>query len=109
MGLVFQYHESQLFKKTVLLDVAFEPLTIGKSKDEATLDAENALRDVGIDMDKWNRSPFALSEGEKRKVAAAGILSLKPDVIVLDEIFIGPRREEPEGDIYAPQKAQYGG
>ena len=89
VGLVFQYPESQLFEKTVLLDVAFGPTAMGKSKDEATLDAENALRDVGIETDKWNRSPFALSGGEKRKVAAAGILSLKPDVIVLDEISSG--------------------
>ncbi len=89
VGLVFQYPESQLFEKTVLLDVAFGPIAMGRSREEATLDAENALRSVGIDMDKWNRSPFALSGGEKRKVAAAGILSLKPDVIVLDEISSG--------------------
>ncbi len=89
VGLVFQYPESQLFEKTVLLDVAFGPLAMGRSKEEALQDAENALRDVEIGMDKWNRSPFALSGGEKRKVAAAGILSLKPDVIVLDEISSG--------------------
>ncbi len=89
VGLVFQYPESQLFEKTVILDVAFGPLSMGKSKEEALQDAEDALKAVNISEDKWAQSPFALSGGEKRRVAAAGILALKGDVIVLDEISSG--------------------
>ncbi len=89
VGLVFQYPESQLFEKTVLLDVAFGPLSMGKSKEEALQNAKDALRAVNISRDKWDRSPFALSGGEKRKVAAAGILALKGEVIILDEISSG--------------------
>ncbi len=89
VGLVFQYPESQLFEKTVLLDVAFGPLSMGKSNEEALQNAKDALRAVNISRDKWERSPFALSGGEKRKVAAAGILALKGEVIILDEISSG--------------------
>jgi energy-coupling factor transport system ATP-binding protein len=89
VGLVFQYPEDQLFEKTVLDDVAFGPKNMGKSADEARSVAEKALRTVGIEEDKWNRSPLLLSGGEKRRVALAGILSLEGEVLVLDEISSG--------------------
>ena len=89
VGLVFQYPEDQLFEKTVLDDVAFGPGNMGKSADEAVTAAESALRTVGIEEDKWKRSPLLLSGGEKRRVALAGILSLEGEVLVLDEISSG--------------------
>ncbi len=89
VGLVFQYPEDQLFEKTVLDDVSFGPKNMGRSADEARTAAESALRMVGIEEEKWKRSPLLLSGGEKRRVALAGILSLQSEVLVLDEISSG--------------------
>ncbi len=89
VGLVFQYPEDQLFEKTVLDDVSFGPKNMGRSADEARTATENALRMVGIEEEKWKRSPLLLSGGEKRRVALAGILSLQSEVLVLDEISSG--------------------
>lgn len=89
VGLVFQYPERQLFESTLIKDVAFGPLKRGRSKEEALRDAEEALTLLEIPEDKWTGSPMALSGGEKRKAALAGILALQGDVIVLDEISSG--------------------
>ena len=93
VGLVFQYPESQLFEDSVILDVAFGPKNKGRSKEEAISDAEKALTTVGLKKDKWNKSPFNLSGGEKRRAALAGIIAMDPEVLVLDEIAAGLDKE----------------
>ena len=93
VGLVFQYPESQLFEESVILDVAFGPKNKGRSKEEAISDAEKALTTVGLKKDKWNKSPFNLSGGEKRRAALAGIIAMDPEVLVLDEIAAGLDKE----------------
>lgn len=89
VGLVFQYPENQLFEESVIKDVTFGPLNRGRTREEALKDATEALRLLSLDEEKWERSPFALSGGEKRKVALAGILAIGGDVLVLDEISSG--------------------
>ena len=93
VGLVFQYPESQLFEESVILDVAFGPKNKGRSKEEAIMDAEKALVTVGLKKDKWNKSPFNLSGGEKRRAALAGVIAMDPEVLVLDEIAAGLDKE----------------
>lgn len=85
VGLVFQYPEHQLFEETVLEDVMFGPLNKGLSSDEARNKAMEALSLVNIEADKYKKSPFELSGGEKKKVSIAGILAMDPEIIVLDE------------------------
>ncbi len=89
VGLVFQYPEYQLFEETVLKDVMFGPSNLGCSPEECQSRAEEALRNVGLDDSYWERSPFELSGGEKRRAAIAGILAMKPEVLVLDEPTAG--------------------
>ncbi len=89
VGLVFQFPEYQLFEETIEKDVAFGPKNFGVSKQEALDIAHKALKDVGLDESFYERSPFELSGGEKRRVAIAGILALQPDVLVLDEPTAG--------------------
>ena len=89
VGLVFQFPEYQLFEKTVLDDVAFGPKNFGKSKEEAIEDAKVALSLVGLGERFYDRSPFELSGGEKRRAAIAGILAIKPDYLVVDEPTAG--------------------
>ena len=93
VGLVFQYPESQLFEESVLSDVSFGPRNMGKSKEEAELDAKEALRLVGLGEEKWMKSPFDLSGGEKRRAALAGVVAMDPELLVLDEIAAGLDRE----------------
>ena len=94
VGLVFQYPESQLFEESVILDVAFGPKNKGRSKEEAIMDdAEKALETVGLKKDEWNKSPFNLSGGEKRRAALAGVIAMDPEVLVLDEIAAGLDKE----------------
>lgn len=88
-GLVFQFPEYQLFEETVLEDVAFGPRNFGFSKEEATSKAKDALKMVGIDESLYERSPFELSGGQKRRVAIAGIIALNPKILVLDEPTAG--------------------
>ncbi len=89
VGLVFQYPEHQLFDVDVFSDVCFGPKNMGLSKKEAELSAYAALEKVGISHDYFYQSPFDLSGGEKRKVAIAGVLAMKPRVLVLDEPTAG--------------------
>lgn len=89
VGLVFQFPEYQIFEDSVVKDVSYGPKNFGRSEEEAKKEAKTALRRVGLDESFDERSPFELSGGEKRRVAIAGILALKPDVLVLDEPTVG--------------------
>ncbi len=89
VGLVFQNSEYQLFEETVLKDVCFGPLNLGKSTAEAEKDAKEALALVGLDETVYDRSPFELSGGQMRRTAIAGILAMRPEVLVLDEPAAG--------------------
>ncbi len=89
VALVFQYPENQLFEETVIKDVEFGPKNLGRNAEERRRDAEEALGEVGIGRDKWNLPPFVLSGGEKRRAALAGVLAMKRDALVLDEISSG--------------------
>jgi energy-coupling factor transport system ATP-binding protein len=89
-GLVFQYPEYQLFEETVAKDVAFGPMNLGLSTDEIEKRVEEALGLVGLDYQEFkDKSPFDLSGGEKRKVAIAGVIAMKPEVLILDEPTAG--------------------
>lgn len=89
VGLVFQYPEHQLFEIDVFTDVCFGPKNLGLSKEEVELRAKEALRQVGMDERFYNQSPFELSGGQKRRVAIAGVLAMKPEVLILDEPTAG--------------------
>lgn len=89
VGIVFQYPEYQLFETTVEEDVKFGPRNIGMSKLETDLAAFDALKKVGISDALLDASPLELSGGEKRRVAIAGIIAMKPEVLVLDEPTAG--------------------
>lgn len=90
IGLVFQYPEYQLFEETVHKDVAFGPLNLGLSEEEASQRVREAIDLVGLDYGQIaERSPFALSGGQKRRVAIAGVIAMKPKVLILDEPTAG--------------------
>lgn len=89
VGLVFQFPEYQLFEETVLKDVAFGPKNFGMKQDEALEAAKAALKEVGLGEEFYERSPFELSGGEKRRVAIAGILAMKPKYLIVDEPTAG--------------------
>lgn len=89
VGLVFQYPEHQLFEETVLKDVCFGPMNMGMSREEAEKKAKLVLEQVGINEKCYNKSPFELSGGQKRRVAIAGVLAMNPEIIVLDEPTAG--------------------
>lgn len=89
VGLVFQYPEHQLFESDVFTDVCFGPKNIGLTKKEAELRAYEALKQVGIADEYFYQSPFDLSGGQKRRVAIAGVLAMKPEVLILDEPTAG--------------------
>ena len=90
IGLVFQYPEYQLFEETVEKDVAFGPRNLGLDEDEITERVRESLELVGLDYEKFReRSPFDLSGGQKRRVAIAGVIAMKPEVLILDEPTAG--------------------
>lgn len=90
VGLVFQYPEHQLFEETVYKDIAFGPQNLGLSEDEVDKRVREAMELVGLDFEAISeRSPFELSGGQKRRVAIAGVLAMKPEVLVLDEPTAG--------------------
>lgn len=90
VGMVFQYPEHQLFDDTVEKDVRFGPKNLGISAEEQEERARQAIELVGLDYDEFaSRSPFELSGGQKRRVALAGVLAMRPEILVLDEPTAG--------------------
>jgi energy-coupling factor transport system ATP-binding protein len=89
VGIVFQYPEHQLFEETVFKDVCYGPKNLGLEKEEIESRANEALRLVGIDEAIFSQSPFELSGGQKRRVAIAGVISMKPKILILDEPTAG--------------------
>lgn len=90
VGLVFQYPEYQLFEDTVAKDIAFGPKNLGLEQKEIDERVIEAMKMVGLDYEKFrDKSPFNLSGGEKRRVAIAGILAMKPKILILDEPTAG--------------------
>jgi energy-coupling factor transport system ATP-binding protein len=90
VGLVFQYPEYQLFEETVEKDIAFGPLNLGLEEGYVKQRVIEAMTLVGMDYETYkDKSPFELSGGQKRRVAIAGVLAMKPDVLILDEPTAG--------------------
>ncbi len=94
VGLVMQYPEYQLFEETVSADIAFGPKNMGLDPDEIERRVRHYSELVGLDKTVLDKSPFELSGGQKRRVAIAGIMAMKPEVLVLDEPAAGL---DPEG------------
>lgn len=110
VGLVFQYPEHQLFETSVFADVCFGPKNLGLPKKEIELRAYEALKLVGLEDDYFYQSPFDLSGGQKRRVAIAGVLAMKPEVLILDEPTAGldPRGRDEILDQIAALKRETG-
>ena len=89
VGLVFQYPEHHLFEATIFDDVCYGPKNQGLSKEESGLRAFEALKSVGLKEELYYQSPFDLSGGQKRRVAIAGVLAMRPEVLILDEPTAG--------------------
>ena len=90
IGLVFQYPEYQLFEETVEKDIAFGPKNMGLKDDEIRVRVREAMETVGLEYERYaSRSPFELSGGQKRRAAIAGVIAMRPEVLVLDEPAAG--------------------
>ena len=89
VGLVFQYPEHQLFEENVFEDVCFGPRNLGLDRKSVELRAYEALKKVGMPDELFYQSPFDMSGGQKRKAAIAGVLAMKPEILVLDEPTAG--------------------
>ncbi len=89
VGLVFQYPEYQLFEETVYQDIAFGPKNMGLSEKEIKTRVHHTAQALGLSLDLMERSPFALSGGQKRRVAIAGVMAMQPRVLILDEPCAG--------------------
>ena len=103
VGLVFQYPEHQLFEVNVLTDVQFGPRNLGLSEEEVIERAKTALDQVGLGPEYYDKSPFELSGGQKRRAAIAGIIAMHPKVLILDEPTAGldPRGRDEILDLVA--------
>lgn len=109
VGLAFQYPEYQLFETDVLKDVCFGPKNQGMDEREAKAQAEKALEQAGVPKELFDKSPFELSGGQKKRVAIAGVLAMNPRFLILDEPAAGldPRgKEEILGRIAALRRAR---
>lgn len=89
VGLVFQYPEHQIFEETVFRDIAFGPKNMGLSENEIKKRVTETALDLGLSEELMNRSPFELSGGQKRRVAIAGVMAMKPEILILDEPTAG--------------------
>lgn len=94
VGLVFQYPEYQLFEETVFADIAFGPKNMGLSEQEVEERVREAAGFTGVDEDLFDKSPLELSGGQKRRIAIAGVIAMRPSVLILDEPTAGL---DPEG------------
>lgn len=110
VGMVFQYPEHQLFDETVFKDVCFGPRNQGLPEKDVTLRAYEALKNVGLDEKYYDVSPFELSGGQKRRAAIAGVIAMKPQVLVLDEPTAGldPQGRDETLDMIAENHQRYG-